>query len=168
MKPSRFSVPACAAALFLAGCGQAPRQVSERDLKEAAALSSEAQFAMSVSEWARAEAALLKAVKITPEAVFYHNLGIARARQKNRAGAKEAYQSAIDACDRWAAAKKTEPEPLLKKIQLLALIGRPADARALQQKVEKEFAADPAVRAFVEGKALDAFMASSSFKENAL
>ncbi len=137
-------------------------------MKEAKALSSEAQFAMNLREWPRAEKLLLDAIKITPEAVFYHNLGSTRMRMGNRAGAKEAYLSAIEACDRMVAANKKNTDALLKKVQLLALVGRVNDARELAKKVEKDFPADPAVRAFVDGKALDGLIASPTFKEIAL
>lgn len=150
---------------LLAGCGPGGKKVSERDLREAAALSSEAQFAMSLKDWTRAEKLLLQAIQITPDPVFYHNLGSARMRMGNRAGAKEAYQSAISACDRLASANKATTDPLLKKVLLLALLGKVDDARALEKKIEKEFPKDKDVRAFVDGKKLDALVASPLFKE---
>ncbi len=156
------------ASVLLGGCKPETRALSERDAKEAAALSSEASFAMSMREWPRAEKLLLQAIKITPAAEFFHNLGATRMRLGNRAGAKEAYQSAIDACDRLASANKTNADPLLKKVQLLAIIGKLDDARALLQKLDKEFANDRAVRAFIDAKRLDEVMASPTFKEIAL
>lgn len=157
-----------ALALFSTGCSPAQKTLSERDMKEAKALSSEAQFAMNLREWPRAEKLLLDAIKISPEAVFYHNLGSTRMRMGNRSGAKEAYQSAIDACDRMVAANPKNTDAMLKKVQLLALVGRVGDARELAKKIEKDFSVDPAVRAFIDGKALDNLVASPTFKEISL
>lgn len=157
-----------ALALFSTGCSPAQKTLSERDMKEAKALSSEAQFAMNLREWPRAEKLLLDAIKISPEAVFYHNLGSTRMRMGNRSGAKDAYQSAIDACDRMVAANPKNTDAMLKKVQLLALVGRVNDGRELAKKIEKNFPMDLAVRAFIDGKALDNMIASPTFKEISL
>lgn len=168
MKSLCFALLAVPVALVSTGCGPRVQKVSERDLNEARALYSEAQYAMTMKDWPRAEPLLIRVIKITPTAEFFQNLGTVRMRQKNRAGAKEAYESAVAACERMAAAKKDNTDPLLKKIQLFALLGRIEDARKLQAEVEKEFPQDRAVRAFVDGKALDAMIAAPFFKELAL
>ncbi len=152
----------------MGGCKGEPKAVSERDAKEAAVFASEAEFAMKVREWARAEEQLAKAVKLAPDPIYYHNLGMARMRQKNRAGAKEAYQAALDLCDRLAAANKGSADPWVKKVYLLALLGRVDDARALVKKIDKDFPTDRAVRALVDAKRLEEFIASPTFKEVAL
>ncbi|MBL9186128.1 MAG: tetratricopeptide repeat protein [Opitutaceae bacterium] len=164
----KFVLVSAVAALLVAGCKPAVQPLSERDRSAAAALSSEASFAMNLREWDRAEKLLLQAIKITPAPEFYHNLGSVRMRAGNRAGAKDAYQSAIDACERLFAADKANTGLLLKKVQLLALIGRRDEARAFLAKIDKDYAKDPAVRAFVDGKRLDEVMASPLFKEIAL
>jgi tetratricopeptide (TPR) repeat protein len=156
---------ACAAALLLGGCQPAEKKITNREGREASALFSEAQFAMSMREWPRAEKLLLQAIAITPDAVFHQNLGSTRMRQGNRAGAKEAYQAALAASERAYAANKTDTDPLIKKAYLLALLGRVDDARAFVKKINQDHASDRLVRQFVDEKKLDAFLASPTFKE---
>ncbi|MBL9201227.1 MAG: hypothetical protein JNL39_12015 [Opitutaceae bacterium] len=168
MKTLRLACLAIPLLLVPAGCGPGAKPLSERDLNEMKALQAESQYAMTMKQWSRAESLYERAIKISPEVEFFHNLGSARMRLQNRAGAKEAYESGIRACDHLAAVKRGSTDPLLKKIQLLALLGKVEEARALQAKIDKEFRQDHAVRAFVDGKKLDALIASPIFKEIAL
>jgi tetratricopeptide (TPR) repeat protein len=168
MKTPAPTLLACAVALLLGGCQPAEKKISQREGREAAALFSEAQFAMSMREWPRAEKLLQQAIAITPDAVFHQLLGSARVRQGNRAGAKEAYQAGLAACERAFAANKADTDPLIKKTYLLALLGRVDDARAFAKKIGQEHAGDRLVRQLIDEKKLEEFLASPTFKEIAL
>ena len=152
---------------FAIGC--APRkQVTERDRKEAAHLVSEAQFAMTMREWARAEGLYAKAVQVAPAGDYWLSLGAARMRLNNRAGAKDAYQSALKAYEEAAARNKTLSEPWLKQAYVLALLGRKDDGRAVIAKAVKLFPNDGKVRVLADPKEFEKMIAGQKFKDMAL
>jgi tetratricopeptide (TPR) repeat protein len=157
-------------ALVLAvGVGCSPRkQVTERDRKEAAVLVSEAQFALTVREWPRAEGLLAKAVQLAPQGDYYLTLGAARLRQGNRAGTKQAYEAALKEYEIEAARNKTAPEPWLKQAYVLALLGRKDDSRALISKAAQRFPNEAKVRALLEPAEFEKMITSRNFKDSAL
>jgi len=157
-----------ALALAVAGCQPRQKIATERERKEAAQLGSEAQFAMTMRQWARAEGLYAQATKLHPDGSYYTNLGAARIKLGNRAGAKDAYQEAIKSCELDAQLNPADPEPWLRQAYLLALLGRVDDGRAQLKKTEKKFPNHRRVRAFIDGKQFDAMIASPGFKENAL
>ena len=74
----------CAAVLFAAGCSKKPKEVPAAVKAEAASLASEAQFAMQIREYARAEELFQRALKLredVPE--FWVSLGMSRRKQDN-------------------------------------------------------------------------------------
>ncbi len=155
------------AALGLAGCGQP--QVSETRRKEAALLAAEAQTAITVRDWARAEGLLVKAAEAAPDtASYWTGLGAARVRLGNKAGAQTAYERALDAYTTEAKKDPKDPDPWLKRVTVLALLGRPADARELLAKAQTAFPGHRDVKAYADGKALDAMLADPEFRKNAL
>ena len=154
--------------LLLAGCGPGTAQVTERQRREAAQLAAEARFAVSVREWARAEKLFAQAAQIDPDVAYLTSLGTMRVRLGQRAGAKEAYQAAIRACELEARRSPDDPEPWLKHAYLLALLGQASEGRTLLQKAEKRFPKNSRLRSFVDGKQYDAMLASPAFKEAAL
>ena len=164
----RFGLVAMAFTLLLAGCGGG-KKITELQRKEASHLVSEADFAMTLRDYARAEGTLAKAVELCPDTgSYWMNLGLARIRQGNRSGGKNAYQSALHAFEAAAGVNKTEAYPWLKQVYVLALLGRAEDSRALLAKAAKQFPANRAVKNFIEQKQLDLMLADPSFKQDAL
>jgi Flp pilus assembly protein TadD len=151
------------------GCGAKRQEVTERQRKEAAHLVSEADFAMTLRDWARAEGVLAKAVELAPDTgQYWVSLGSTRMRLSNRAGARAAYQGALQAFQDEAKANESDLEPWMQQVYVLALLGRRDDARALLQKVARRFPESRSLRSFVEGKKFDAMLADPEFTKMAL
>ena len=172
--PRRLPTLALAAtllALGLSSCGKAPqkKEISELDRKKAEHLASEAQFAMTLRNWADAEKQFAQAAELDPNVGGYWlSLGSVRKRLGKSGDAKAAYKHALDAFAADAAADKTDAGPWLQQVYVLALLGRQDEARAMIDKTAKQFPNDPVVRGFVEGKQLNRILADPKFKENAL
>jgi tetratricopeptide (TPR) repeat protein len=158
-----------ALALVLAGCGK--KEVSELARKQADHFAAEAEFAITLRDWARAEGLLAQAAALVPgNGVVWTNLGSVRVRLNNKSAAREAYLKALKAYEDEAAADKAkaDPEPWLKQVYVLALLGRTNDARALLEKTARQFPGHRNVKAFVERKQFDAMLADPNFKQAAL
>lgn len=158
-----------ALALVLSGCGK--KEVSELARKQADHFAAEAEFAITLRDWARAEGLLAQTAALVPgNGVVWTNLGSVRVRLNNKGGAKEAYLKALKAYEDEAAEDKTkaDPEPWLKQVYVLALLGRTNDARALLEKTARQFPGHRNVKAFVERKQFDAMLADPNFKQAAL
>ena len=169
MKFVRYGLVPLAAIMIVAAFGCARRkEVTERDRKEAAYLISEAQFAMTVREWTRAEGLLVKAVAVAPQGDSWLSLGAVRMRLNNRAGAKEAYQSALKAFEYESVRNSKVSEPWLKQAFVLGLLGRKSDSQAVIAKAAKIFPNDPKVRALTDPKELERMFSTQNFKEMAL
>lgn len=152
-----------------AGCGGKKKEITSLQRKQAAALVSEAEFAVTIRDHARAEGLFAQAVELTPDAgELWLRLGWSRMKQGNRDGAKKAYQAALAALQSAAKEKKDDPEPQLQQASVLALLGRSDEARELVEKLGQRFPENRAVRAFVEQKTLDRMLADPQFKELAL
>src|SRR5687768_700873 len=151
---------------LLAGCAQ--KEVTDRDRKEAAHLASEAQFAMTIREWARAEGLLSKAVALAPTGDYWLNLGATRVRLSDRAGAKNAYQAALKSFAEDSARRNTVADPWFKQAYVLALLGRKDDSRAMIAKAAKLFPNDIKIRALTDPKEFERMVSSQNFKDMAL
>lgn len=155
------------AAALLGACGRP--QVTTLQRKEAAHLASEAQFAVTLRDYARAEPLLAKAVAICPDTPEYWlTLGTVRRRMDNRSGAKSAYERALDTSRDAYDRDPKNSEPLLQQVYVLALLGRMDDARDALAKAQKKHPDDRTVRAFVESRQLEHLADDPSFKELAL
>lgn len=153
-------------ALAFAGCKPKPASITSMQRKEAANLVSEAQFAMSIRDYARAESLLTKATALEfDNGNYWISLGSMRVRLGQRATAKNAYESALHAFETAYKLKPTVAQPYLQQVYALALLGRADDARALLVKIEKKHGDDPSVRAFVKGRQLESMLGSQMFKE---
>lgn len=155
-------------ALGLAGCGPAGKVPTERERREAAQLASEAQFAVTLKDWPRAEKLYVQATAVHPDGAYYLGLGAVRVRQGNRAGARDAYEAAIKSCEFDAKQNPKDPEPWIRHAYILAMLGRADEGRALLGKAEKRFGDNRRMRSFLESKQFDAMIGSPGFKESAL
>ncbi len=156
--------------LLLAGCKPKPKEITSLQRKEAASLASEAQFALSVRDAARAEASLAKAAALAPDTGDYWlELGRCRVRLGQRGTAKDAYIAALDAyeADAMRAANLRTPS-ILRRIYVLALLGRVDEARTLLAKAQKESPDDRDLRAFADRRQIEQMLGSPAFKEAAL
>lgn len=153
-----------------AGCAkEKKKEITDLQRKEAAHLASEAQFALTMRDYPRAETSLAKAVTLTPdEGALWISLGATRMKQGKRDAAKEAYQGALKAHEAEAAEDKTDPEPWLRQVYVLALLGRKDEARTMLEKTVKKFPDNRNVKLFVEGKQFDRMIADPMFKDMAL
>lgn len=155
------------AAGFTAGCSR--REVTPLQRKQAANLVSEAGFAITLRDYARAEGLLTSAVAVCPDAPEYWlNLGSVRRRLGNRPGAKAAYESMLDLLKDTYRRNAKDPSPLLQSVYVLALLGRLDDARDALAQARKNHPDDRAVRLFVENKQLERLPDDPTFKEIAL
>lgn len=167
--PRIFFLPAAAAALLAVGCKPRPKPVTSLQRKEAEQAASEAQFALTLHDYTRAEAELAKAAETCPDnGDYWVNLGSVRMHLGQRDGAKAAYRHALGAFEDAAALAPKDAEPVLRQISVLALLGRTDDARALAAKLADRYPDSRNARLFVENKLLDRMLADPVFKEVAL
>ena len=81
----------------LTGCGGKP-EVTERQRKEADHLVAEANFALTLRDWARAEGLLARAVALVPDnGDFWTMLGTTRVRLGRKPAARDAYLKGLQA-----------------------------------------------------------------------
>lgn len=149
---------------LVAGC--AKKEITGLQRKEAAALVSEGSFAMSIRDYARAEGNFAKATELCPDtSEYFVGLGTARRRMDNRAGARKAFESALDASRDAYKHNPKNAQLILQQAYLLALLGRVDDARAALEKARANHPDDRAVRAFIDGNQLSRLLADPAFKE---
>lgn len=165
----RFFVLALAL-LAAAGCGAKKKpEITSLQRKEAANIYSEAQFALTIRDYPRAEGLLAKATELCPDTgPYWTTLGTTRMKLKQRDAARKAYQQALEVYGEAAAEAKTDPQPRLEQVTILLLLGRADDAKALLDKLPKEFPDNRQVRAYIDGKMLERMLADPKFKEVAL
>jgi tetratricopeptide (TPR) repeat protein len=150
-----------------AGCGR--KEVTALQRKEAANLASEAQFALTLRDYARAEPLLAKATELNPDAPeLWQSLGVVRRKQGNKGGAKDAYKQMLDAAKARYKADNKKTDALFQQIYALALLGRADDARALLAKAQQNHPDDRAINAFADGKQLDRILEDPAFKDLAI
>ncbi|HVU33625.1 MAG TPA: tetratricopeptide repeat protein [Opitutaceae bacterium] len=155
--------------VMLAGTGCGKKAISSLDRKKADNLASEAMFAVTVREYGRAEGLLVQATGLCPDsAQYWLALGTTRMRLGQRDGARTAYKRALDAFEDDADADRTQAEPALQQVQVLALLGRVDDARALLAKLPKRYPGNRDIQGYIDSKALDRMLADSGFKRSAL
>ena len=154
---------------LVTGCGGKKKEITSLQRKEAATLDSEAQFALTLKDYARAEGLLAKAAELTPDnADLWLRLGMTRMRIEQREPARAAYKRGLDALREAAAEQKDNADLLLQQVTALALLGRQDEAKKLVEKLGKDFPQHRAVRAFIDGRTLDRMLADPQFKALAL
>lgn len=157
------------ALVLLAACKPRVREATPLQQKQAANLVSEAQFALGLRDYARAEPLYAQATDLVPaEPNYWVSLGSARVHLGNKAGAKKAYEGALDAVDAAIAKDGKASEPRLQRVYVLALLGRADDARSALAKAQRDLPDDRAIRGFAESKQLDQLLADPGFKAIAL
>lgn len=156
------------ALLAIAGCKPKPKEIPTLQRKEAANLVSEAQFAMTMKDFARADPLFDKATNLCPDTgEYWLGLGITRRRLGNTAGAKAAYEKMRDA---WHDAYELNgsAEAALQEVHALALLGRIDEARKVLEKARKKNPTNPQLRGFSEKNGIDQLIAEPEFKELAI
>jgi tetratricopeptide (TPR) repeat protein len=152
-----------AAVLALSGCHRKAITKLERD--EAANLVSEAEFAVTLKEWPRAEDLYSKAVKLSPDAGdTWVNLGIVRMRQDDHSGARTAFKSAISAFKDEFAGDPTHTQAVIHCAYVLVILGRTDEARSFVDKARASYPDDRLLRSFVESKSVDRMMSDPGLK----
>ncbi len=159
-----FIVLACATALFVTGCSKKPKEVPEAVKREAASLLSEAQFAMSIREFSRAEELIQRALKLQDDVPEYWvSLGMARRKQDDKDGARKAYKKALGLhVDRYKADKK--PEELAQQAFVLALLGNTDEALKLLDKGLKEYPDSAVMKKMADPRGLPRTFQTAEFK----
>lgn len=156
-----------AAVFASAGCGK--KEITPLERKQALALASEADFALTIRDLPRAEGLLVKAAELSPDNPNYWlSLGSTRARLAKRDGARDAYKKGLKALQDAADKNKTQYELYLQQVYVLALLGRVDDARSLQTKLLSKHPESREIKIFVNEKHLDQLMADPQFKQIAL
>jgi Flp pilus assembly protein TadD len=153
-----------AVGVVLAGCRA--REITSIERKEAANILSEAQFAVALKDWSRAEGLYAKAAALCPDqGETWSGLGVARMRLHNPSGARDAYKSALAAYRDDMKRDPSNSMPVIRSASLLVILGRADEARSL---VDGAFAKNPGDRRlqnFVEMKGVDKIAADPVIRE---
>lgn len=163
-----MSVFLCLAAVLPGGCKGKHREVSESAKLAAENLVSEAQFAWQIREYPRVEELCRKAIaqrEDYPE--YWVLLGMARRRQENTSGAREAYNRALELhADRYEREKKDED--LAHQAWVLALLGRQDEALKFLEKSLKEHPGSAVLQRMANPNGLPRTFRTAQFRELAL
>ncbi len=153
----------------LLGCTGCGPKITPIQRKEAANLVSEAQFALTLRDWTRAEELLRKATELCPDnAEYWLNLGMARRRSDNLSGARKAYESAAKAYGAaYKASTPKDPQMLMQQVYVYSLLGQPKNAQKILKQAHADHADIPSVRNFTE-QTLERMISDPGFKALAL
>jgi tetratricopeptide (TPR) repeat protein len=140
MKRVLFSLT-CVSALLISGCSKQAKEEKEVPTvvkAEAAALVSEAQFAMEIREYARAEELIQRALKLREDMPEYWvTLGMAHRKQEEKDDARKAYKKALGLhVDRYK--KKKDPAEIAHQAFVLGLLGQTEEALKLLSQGVKD------------------------------
>lgn len=163
---SRLIAPLLIVVLALtAGCGP---KITPLQRKEAANLVSEAQFATTLRDWARAEELLAKATSLCPDnGEYWLNLGSVRRRLDNRSGARKAYEQAATAYGDAYKADPKDPQPLMQQVYVYSLLNQEKKALKALERAQQDHSANPNVRNFTP-ETLQRMREDPGFKELAI
>lgn len=131
-------------------------------------LINEAQFAMSVREYSRAEELIRRSIKLNEDMPEYWvSLGMALRRQDKNDEARKAYKQALELhADRFKETKR--PEELGQQAFVLGLLGKVDDATKLMEKGLKEFPDSDLMKRMAAPTGLQSTFKTEKFKELAL
>ena len=155
------------AALLLgsAGCAKSDPRETELRRKQAEHLVAEADFAVNLREWTRAEGLLLKAAELTPEnGEIWISIGATRVLRGDKAQARSAYERALSAFADAASEKSGASADLwLRQVHVLALLGREKDARGLLEKASRRLQDNREVKAYLDHREIDRLLGDPAF-----
>ena len=161
----------CAVAA-LAGCKpkpEKPKEIPKAQRVEAANMASEADFALQIKDYARAEKALSRAVELDPDFISYWiDLGLCRRKLNNIDGARTAYKQAIVVCEKAFAADPKNGHIVIAEARVLVLLNRGDEARKLLDKAHREHPDDRDITAFWQAKGVDRMVNDPDLKQYAL
>jgi tetratricopeptide (TPR) repeat protein len=148
-------------AVILSGCGGGDRKGADLRRKEADHLLAEADFAVNLREWTRAEGLLLKAAELVPDdGEIWVSLGAARVLRGDKRQARAAYEKALSVYSGAASEKSGAPAgPWLRQVHVLVLLGREKDARTLLEKAGRRLDGNREVKDFIANRGVDALLA---------
>ena len=133
---------------------------------EAANLSSEADFALQLKDFARAEKALARAVELDPQVlVYWVDLGVSRRRLGNVNGARAAYQKALGICEDQLRKNAKDANVILAQIRVLVLMNKANDAKKLLEKARQDLPNDHDIQSFWKTKVLDQMLVDPELKQ---
>jgi len=157
------------ALLTAAGCKPKVRHSTDLERKQAANLDSEADFAISLRDFARAEPLLNQATTLCPDVIQgWMKLAAIRIKLGDKAMARTAYEGALKA-SRAAYAEKPElVEARMQEVYVLVFLGRVDEARDALTKAQKALPNNLDLRTFIERKQLDQLLNDPNFKQLAL
>jgi Flp pilus assembly protein TadD len=152
-----------AAALALCACHH--REITKTEREQAANMSSEADFAVTVREWSRAEGLYAKAAALCPDTGDYWvSLGIVRMRLNDHGGARSAYKSAITAYSDAFGRTPANAQNVIREAYVLVVIGRADEARSILDKARAKNPGDRVLRSFFENHGLDKMISDPGLK----
>ncbi len=167
---SRLLAAATATVLLLAftACARKAPEITSLQRKEAASLVSEAEFALAMRDFGRAEELYAKATALCPDdGSYWLDLGALRRRADKRDGARQAYTEAAKAYAAAYKADRKNPQPLLQQIYVEALLGNTKTALKLLKQAQADHGDNPGVKKLTP-EAFDRMIADPGFKAQAL
>jgi Flp pilus assembly protein TadD len=151
------------AVLALSGCHR--REITKLERDEAANLVSEAQFAVTLKEWTRAEGLFAKATQLCPDdGDMWVNLGMVRMRLNDHGGARSAYKSALSAFKDEISLNPTHMQTRLHRAYILVILGDQDDARDEIEKARAKYPDDRLLRNFAENHGMEKMLADPDLK----
>ncbi len=128
-------------------------------------IASEANFAVELRDWKRAEGLFAKAAGLCPDTGdIWFNLGVARMRLNDHEGARSAYRSALPAYRDAYERNSSDANLVIHQAYILVLLGKPDDARSVLEKARAKHPDDRRLRSFEENRRLEGMIADPAAK----
>ncbi len=156
--------------LLLAGSGCSKRkpEITSLQRKEAANLVSEAEFAIAIRDFPRAEGLMRQATELCPdEGGYWLTLGTLIRKSGHKSETKASYENALET---YVDAYKAKPENgrlLMRQMYTHALLGDYDAARAVLKKARVAHPKDPEVMGYNE-ESFEKMIIDPAFKELAI
>ncbi len=153
-----------AAALTLTGCRE--REITATERTQAAADVSEAEFAVTIKEYDRAEGLFAAAAKLAPDTGnIWVNLAVVRMRLHRSSDARDAYKSALKAYRQAFKHDPSDTTPILREAYVLTILGKGDDARSLINDMRAKYPNDRTLQAFIDQKGMERMERDPALKE---